>query len=321
MTSRQDARLSNGAKLGDNIPNERFTRVEQCWLTRPSNVSRLIRTLWWDVIHTDVDNIFSAAQVPPSDAQYIHNQGSRRGVDEECRVRLQSAFGTQAFSWGQSAHFSTSSPGQLSRNSPGLPDQTTIGIETNLGQLSANSFPPAEILDMSLDLYFRHFQPLIPFIHAPTYCAKATPLPLLFTQCLIGLVILGTTGATTFVSKAYPLTLAKMSADMTTAALGSGTPGSILSTFAAAFLMLNLALLTGERENLEQCQMLYVNLISVAQRHGLFTDNEGHPLDTSQLESISDLDQRWKAWSRIESTKRSFFLLLFYSTLADFFTG
>ena len=59
-----------------------------------------------------------------------------------------------------------------------------------------------------------------------------------------------------------------------------------------------------DKEHLQQSQMLYVSLMAVAQRHGLFSAGEGQPLDMALLESIPDLDMRWKAWSRVESTKR-----------------
>jgi hypothetical protein len=304
LTARQFAEPSDSSKLSDNIPNERFARVEQCWLTRSSNISRLMRTLWLEVIHTEADNIFHEHCFPSSEAQNKCNQGSRRGVDEECRIRLQNAFSPESSNLGYAANFTADEPGNLSASSPGRVNSDGPIIDSSHGQLSANSFPPAEILDMSLDLYFRHFQPLVPFIHAPTYCAKATPSPMLFAQCLIGLIILGTTGASNFVTKAYPRLLSRISADMAVATMRSATPGSLLTTLANALLMLNLALYAGEREILEQCQMLYVNLITVAQRHGLFTVSEGLPLDPSQLESILDLDQRWKAWSRVESVKR-----------------
>jgi hypothetical protein len=68
---------------------------------------------------------------------------------------------------------------------------------------SPQAFPPAEILDMALDLYFRNFQPLIPFIHVPTFSAKRTRSPVLYVMCMIGMIMLGTKGTTAFVSKNF----------------------------------------------------------------------------------------------------------------------
>ena len=78
--------------------------------------------------------------------------------------------------------------------------------------------------------------------------------------------------------------------------------GVCTSGYPIARAMLNY--LPQDKEHLQQSQMLYVSLMAVAQRHGLFSAGEGQPLDMALLESIPDLDMRWKAWSRVESTKR-----------------
>ena len=62
-----------------------------------------------------------------------------------------------------------------------------------------SNFPPAEILDMALDLFFRDFHPLVPFIHVPTFSAKDARPSLLYAMCLIGMVLLGTKGTLNFV--------------------------------------------------------------------------------------------------------------------------
>jgi hypothetical protein len=63
--------------------------------------------------------------------------------------------------------------------------------------------PPAEILDMALDLYFRNFHPLVPFVHLPTFSAQKTHVPLLHVMCLIGMMLLGTKGTTNYVLKNF----------------------------------------------------------------------------------------------------------------------
>lgn len=51
--------------------------------------------------------------------------------------------------------------------------------------------------------------------------------------------------------------------------------------------------------------------MQIAQRHGLFAATEGQLLDMSLFETIPDIDTRWKAWSKVESTKRyAFFIVL-----------
>lgn len=211
-----------------NIPNERFARVERCWLIPADNVGRLMNSLWKHTACYDADNIFSVPatwqSTPLSTSNYY--PGSRFGLDEECRLQLQHSFGL--------------SPAFLASL-----DCNDDGLLPSSSSSSIPSFPPAEVLDMALDLYFRHFHPLVPFVHIPTFCAKRTRLPLLFVMCQIGMIILGTNGTTTFVLKTFTYSLEKISTDLAKCAIGNETPAGIVSIFAAAFLMLNLATMTG----------------------------------------------------------------------------
>lgn len=75
--------------------------------------------------------------------------------------------------------------------------------------------------------------------------------------------------------------LERVTADLAKCTMGVESPSSTISIFATAFLFLNLAVLTGvrisspfsrlflltlsqDKEHLEQCQMLYVNLMAVS---------------------------------------------------------
>lgn len=175
-------------KSGDNIPNERFAKVQRRWLTPPNNVGRLMNNLWRDMVCYDLDNIFSVHTFHPPGPPPDTPQGSRYGLDEECRLQLQAVFG-----------FAQPSLSQV--NSP---DNDALSpAASGSGTGGPPSFPPAEILDMALDLYFRDFHPLVPFVHLPTFSAKRTRLPLLFVMCLIGMIILGTKGTTNFVSRSF----------------------------------------------------------------------------------------------------------------------
>lgn len=177
--------VDGGRPGSENIPNERFTKVQRCWLAPPNYTGRLMNSLWRDIVYTDVDNLFSVNSMPlPSDSGLL--QGSRYGVDEDCRRRLQAAFGQFAYPHIQSPRNGAASP-------------ATTGSASNLFP----NFPPAEILDMALDLFFRIFHPLVPFVHLPTFSAKKTRPSLLYAMCLIGMMLLGTKGTTNFVSKNF----------------------------------------------------------------------------------------------------------------------
>ncbi|KAL4810786.1 hypothetical protein BDV18DRAFT_2322 [Aspergillus unguis] len=274
------------SKASGDIPNERFARVQRYWVAPSNTAGRLMNNLWRDVSASDVDNIFSIHSSQSFRSPSGLLPGSRYGLDEECRQQLQAAFGNLILNNQLQSPGSALSPTSSS----------TFGGRSN--------FPPAEILDMALDLYFRNFHPLVPFVHLPTFSAKNTRLPVLYVMCLIGMIMLGTKGTTTFVARNFSYVLEKITADLAKCSVGIEDTIGTMNTFAAAFLFLNLAAMTGEKEHLEKSQMLYVNLISIAQRHGLFAATEGQLLDITLFEAVPDIDVRWKTWSKVESVKR-----------------
>ncbi|KAL2698842.1 hypothetical protein AAEP93_010230 [Penicillium crustosum] len=285
LTITPDQQNQHSVDSSDNIPNERFARVQQCWLA-PPNTGRLINSLWRDIAMSPVDNIFS---VQPS---HLHSessvvQGSRCGFDEDCRRRLQAAFGPMTVS----GHMQS----PINRN---------IAPATPASTLNHSEFPPAEILDMALDLFFRIFNPLLPFVHQPTFSARKARPSLLYVMTLVGMTLLGTKGTTAFVSRNFSGALDNVTAEFSRSSMGLESASGTMTLFATALLLLNLAGLTGEKVHLEQCQPLYINVMSVAQRHGLFSATEGQILDMTLFETVPDFELRWKAWSKIESTKR-----------------
>ncbi|KAL4752379.1 hypothetical protein BDW72DRAFT_72603 [Aspergillus terricola var. indicus] len=289
ITPEQQAQPSNGdlsSKHTGDIPNERFARVQRYWVAPSNTAGRLMNNLWRDIASSDVDNIFSLHSSHSFSSPSGLLPGSRYGLDEECRQQLQAVFGNLRHSSQLQSPNSALSPASSS----------TFG--------GRPSFPPAEILDMALDLYFRNFHPLIPFVHVSTFSAKNTRLPVLYVMCLIGMIMLGTKGTTTFVAKNFSFVLERITADLAKCSVGVESTLDTMNTFAAAFLFLNLAAMTGEKEHLEKSQMLYVNLMSIAQRHGLFAATEGQILDITLFEAVPDIDIRWKTWSKVESVKR-----------------
>lgn len=227
---RRNSHSIDPIKYGDNIPNERFARVERCWFAPSPLVGRLINSLWRDISCFECDNLFAVSTYQSLNSLTGNYSGTRFGLDDECRLRLQAIFGLTQTS-----------------TTLGFGVSTADAVEETASSTSGSLpvFPPAEILDMALDLYFRHFHPLLPFVHMPTFCARTTRTSLLFVMCQIGMAILGTKGSTSFVMKTFPFILEKISGELSKCAVGSANLASILSTFAAASLMLNLAAMTG----------------------------------------------------------------------------
>lgn len=170
----------DGKSDGDHIPNERFFRVQRCWLA-PPNTGRLINSLWRDTAISSIDNVFSVQSLHFSTNPGVV-QGSRCGFDEDCRRRLQAAFGL---------------------NSAALHINSVVSSNTPVSASPYSDFPPSEIFDMSLDLFFRLFHPLLPFVHIPTFSTKKTRPSLLYVMTLIGMALLGTKGTSAFVSNNF----------------------------------------------------------------------------------------------------------------------
>ncbi|KIW46447.1 uncharacterized protein PV06_02119 [Exophiala oligosperma] len=268
-------------KTIDKVPRERFSRVQRCWGPRPGRVHRIMPILWKEVAALRLDNLFSESPTTAEDFRTTSNWG----LDIDCRVRLRDAFRT---------------PAPSVYHSPKLQPVVDPSLQLQQGN---EEFPPAEILDIALGLFFRRFHPTVPFIHMATFSVRTTPSPMLFAMCLIGLSILGTTGATKFVAKMFPSFLQRVCNDLSACAATSASPTQQLVVFATALLTLNLSVVTGDRDSFNQSQMLYVSLISMVQQNGLFAAGDGQSLD-ALLSEMSESDDRWKVWSRIESAKR-----------------
>lgn len=187
IPSDQQHRPSVDSSKSGNIPYERFGKVQRCWIAPFNPVGRLINSLWRDVANSEVDNLFAVPSSSPFNGQSEMLQGSRYGLDEGCKQKLQAIYGQLPI-----ANSQTLSPGN---------DATSSRTSGSLNALP--TFPPTEILDMALDHYFRNFHPLVPFVHLPTFSARETRPSLLYAMCLIGMVMLGTKGTLNFVSKNF----------------------------------------------------------------------------------------------------------------------
>jgi hypothetical protein len=181
----QGPRSLENQEFSRNIPAERYKRTQDCWpiFSRKKHVS--CNDLLFCATNCQFENLFSSLSLGVGIEQRhaIKQPKSRRGFDEACRLRLMEEFNIEV-------------------------QDTSTGFDISSANPSHTShlqFPPAELLDIALDLYFREFHPAITFIHLPTFSAHATPSSLLFVICLIGLSILGTPGARKFVMRSFPV--------------------------------------------------------------------------------------------------------------------
>ena len=280
--------------LSTSVPQERFTKIESLWHSRSSRSTRLMPSLWRDLVSQDIENLYTLSPPPASSAPGGHRRASRWGFDDACRARIQTALSSLSLrvSGLPSPQISTNMDNAFSGDgaSPFSGDQ-----EINL--------PSTVTCEVALEVYFVQFHPTLPLIHMPTFSAKGAPFPLLLVMCLIGFSILGTPGAVKLVSQAYPPLLQIVSAELQSSVARRGTPVQQLNILVTALLTLNLTAVTGQRGRVAQAEMLYVNLLSVAQWHGLFSAHEGGSPDLP-LDQVTDAEQKWRAWSRVECVKR-----------------
>ena len=261
-----------------NIPNERFARVEACWLSGTGKTQRLGPTLWDDVMASPGPSLFTSprtSSTPPT----LSKSDSRWGIGAELKQRLELEFGMS------SSQHSTTSSGQDS-----FPRPSNLGV------------PPPEVLDICLDAYFRRFHPLCPFVHIPTFNASAAPLPLLYAMCLLGLSAVKENVGGNYMKHAFKNILRKVLSDVALDATSDPTIARRMSTFAAGCLTLNLAALSGDQDQVMQAQALHACLLSNAQKQGLFSVNE--VLLDKHAALMTEESHRWQGWARMETVKR-----------------
>ena len=178
-------RESRQSDSKERIPVERFGRVQQLWPTKRERSRPLMQSLWREVAVYSEDGLFSLCGDDTSLPSAVSGSHTRPwwGLDEDRRRQLARDYN----------HTSLSDR----RESAEAPAPIRSGKDPNLQESLSQSevsgvhnFPSAEILDMSLDQYFRRFHPRMPFIHRPTFTAKSTPNTLLFAMCLMGLKLL-----------------------------------------------------------------------------------------------------------------------------------
>jgi hypothetical protein len=182
------------ASIVSRIPYERFARVANCWPSRVWRPSRLMPSLWQNLVSCKCANILSDITSGPGGCT-IDIQGRQKSswrLDERHRNTLQDTLNTRL-------QQDTSVPNSQEHTMT-MDFQGNASSETDLAQ-----FPPTEILDIALEMYLNYFHPTLPIIHIPTFSVKNASQPLLLSMCLIGLSILGTTGAVKFVTQTFPV--------------------------------------------------------------------------------------------------------------------
>ncbi|KAF1842790.1 uncharacterized protein K460DRAFT_314411 [Cucurbitaria berberidis CBS 394.84] len=298
LPDNQPSPSGSSVSIASRVPRERFQRVQSCWPSRNPKSSRLMPELWQSLVTCDCTNILSEVSSGTVDTPISERErrNSRWGLDEECRSMLQGALNNVPLS-GPTRSESYGDTASSSGDAAGSPSIDNV------------RFPPAEILDIAMEMYLYYFHPTLPIIHIPTFSAKNSPRPLLLCMCLIGLSILGTAGAAKFVTRTFPAVLQIVFTELQSLSSANHPPHRQMRIIATSLLALNLASITGRKSRIAQAEKMYAELITVAHKQGLFSANEGVKVD-ALLEEVVDIDAKWKAWSKIECGKRIIFGLI-----------
>ncbi|KAJ5380840.1 uncharacterized protein N7496_003268 [Penicillium cataractarum] len=190
----------------------------------------------------------------------------------------------------------------LKKNTLTCPCDSVFGDQTTCGQryLCANT---TEVFDQGLYLYLHKYQPSYPILHPATFRPEDTSELLLFVMCMIGISYLKTEDAATFIRLTYPTILNEAFTQFIFATTESRASTEILNHLVLAHHVLFMFISTG-----------------TVQQHGFFRpkkDENYNQLLPSHLETTV----RWRAWTRVESTKNLIIgLLLHDSWLSDLFT-
>ncbi|KIW46274.1 uncharacterized protein PV06_01955 [Exophiala oligosperma] len=280
-------------------------RVQQAWpRRRASPVIRVIRTMWRCASEHQADNFFSlaTATTPLESSSMCRDRSeSRWNMDDECRARLISDCETN-FLPAESYTGGVTAPGSPHISEPLQNEEVELdGLSPEVPRLN---FPSTETLDMSIDFYFRRFHPVLPFIHAATFDAKSTPSSLLLPMCLIGLSTLNPTGAENFIRQYLGKLIRFCRLNLTYKGLGKGGAQQLLTSLTSSLLVLFLGLSCERLVDEHQAHMLAIQTLFIADRHGMFTAQDGELVTDEMFRVQATPDEEWKAWARIESVKR-----------------
>ena len=295
----------NNTVLTDATSQDLSKRVQRAWpRRRASPVIRLIRTMWRCASEHPADNFFSLSSsttTPTSRLQTRRSPNSRWNMDDECRSRLMTdcennLLPAESYTGGVTA------PGSPHISVPSEHEEVELeGISPQVPRLN---FPSTEMLNMSIDFYFRRFHPVLPFLHQATFDARSTPSSLLLPICLIGLSILNPIGSEDFIRQYLGKLIRFCRLNLTYKGLGKGGAQQLLTSLTSALLVLYLGLSCERLVDEYQAHMLAIQTLFIADRHGMFAAHEGEAVTLDMFQSLSGAEEQWKSWARVESVKR-----------------
>ncbi|PLB49967.1 hypothetical protein P170DRAFT_508237 [Aspergillus steynii IBT 23096] len=162
--------------------------------------------------------------------------------------------------------------------------------------------PSTGFLDFCLQAYFKHFQPIFPLIHVPTFRPSKKNALLLLSICSIGSLFLGSPRAVahgiSMFERLQKSILASWDAHI------AGTGDSSINPLQASAIGQTFGLLVGRPKDLTGIEVFHGSIIAWARSAKLFkVVNEATKPFNIEC-SGEELEASWKAWARLEEKKR-----------------
>ncbi|KAM0455074.1 hypothetical protein ACHAPV_007963 [Trichoderma viride] len=161
--------------------------------------------------------------------------------------------------------------------------------------ISFAAFPSKEKLDHCIDLFFVNFQPVLSFIHKPTFDPTVAPVTLILAIASIGARFTNLSGAASFAN-----VIAKLNRRLLFSMSERDPRISCSESFMAAQLLQGIyGYCSGDKVLFNYSETLRWSLIQTGKQVGLFHDTRRTP--SSKKESV---EAQWSSWIAFERRKR-----------------
>ncbi|RSL43061.1 hypothetical protein CEP54_015245 [Fusarium duplospermum] len=278
---------TSSSDCASSIPAERFAHVARLWpQTGSSLADDQAAKLWAEVVAYKGDNILmdaSIAGTSPAPSVSRENE-STWGLDEDKRRDMMR--------------------------------EVSLDFPPSQDGASRPSFPGTRLLNLGLDVVYRQSQSLLICIHRPTFSAKSVPNMVIWSFCLLGLMLLDSKQVRALALHFLPVATQRCCDSLATPCFGPGGSAKLIARLTSATVLLKAWKICPPRCSQHETliRMLYNQAISLAQTSGLFAARPTSPSMIDLLKQvcprggnrsrITSDDALWKAWARMESVKQ-----------------
>jgi hypothetical protein len=187
-----DSLLAATPASNDTIPAGCIEGVEKYWPSNRRKAQTLMPSCLHKVRRTRCRNIYCVSDDDDASQLHHHQRSGPWNYDDDCWLKIKQLLCRDTDSLAD---------GQMVAVNPTDADSS---LDTPMTELMPNlAMPPRELFTLVLDFFFWRFNAAHPYIHAPTFSAKACSSELLLAISAIGFCSLGSREAKVFVQCSY----------------------------------------------------------------------------------------------------------------------